>query len=308
MNDISTIEAPRHAAPALLATGARVQGIIPRDIDQVWRIAQMIHKADMAPKDFKSAEKVAVAILHGAEIGLPPMMALQRIAVINGRPSVWGEAVPGIALATGLVEDWMERVDGDGDLMVATCRVKRKGIKTPAEKTFSVADARKAGLWGKAGPWTQYSKRMLTMRARVAFRDLFADALGGLYIAEELIGVDEPRDITPARPIQVASSEPVSLPPTAPGQKDAPDAATPKDGEIIQAAGKRPLPPLANSQQETPDQMLAWIEAKLAGVKEPVDLADVWEAECLPKLEGAFPPDQEAANAIYRRHEKRLAS
>lgn len=304
MNEITTIDQPK--SPSLLASGGRVQGIIPRDIDQVWRIAQMIMKADMAPKDFKTPEKVAVAILHGAEIGLPPMMALQRIAVINGRPSVWGEAVPGIALATGLVEDWMERVDGEGDLMVATCRVKRKGIRTPAEKTFSVADAKKAGLWGKAGTWTQYSKRMLTMRARVAFRDLFADALGGLYIAEELIGVDEPKDITPIEPIRATSGEPTPLPPIAGPQKEAAEPP-PIEGETIQQTSKKPLPPLAKGQQETPDQVLAWIEVKLESVKEPADLADVWETECLPKLEGSFPPDREAANAIYRKHEKRLA-
>ena len=319
MNDISTIEAPRHAPTALVATGGRVQGIIPRDIDQVWRIAQMIHKADMAPKDFKTAEKVAVAILHGAEIGLPPMMALQRIAVINGRPSVWGEAVPGIALATGLVEDWVERVDGEGDHMVAMCRVKRKGIKTPAEKTFSVADARKAGLWGKAGPWTQYSKRMLTMRARVAFRDLFADALGGLYIAEELIGVDEPRDITPPKiePALVPSDgEKIALPPTIAERPQQAHVEQSLDGEIMPPKGLRPLPPLANKKPATPpkyvtpqnpEEMLAWIDKRLANISLPDNLADVWETECLPKTEGAFPPDCEAANAIYRKHEKRLA-
>lgn len=294
MNEITTIDnepKTRTQVPALVASGGRVQGIIPRDIDQVWRIAQMIHKADMAPKDFKSPEKVAVAILHGAEIGLPPMMALQRIAVINGRPSVWGEAVPGLALATGLVEDWVERIDGEGtEQMVATCRVKRKGIRTPAEKTFSVGDARKAGLWGKAGPWTQYSKRMLTMRARVAFRDLFADALGGLYIAEELIGVDEPKDITPhpAEPIrhieQSAASEP------APSKS-------------------KPLPPMVGQQEQqplNPEEVLASIKAILDAVTNADNLSDVWETSCLPKLDGAFPPDLKTAQGYYRAAEKRL--
>lgn len=50
-------------------------------------------------------------------------------------------------------------------------------------------------------PWYKYPKRMLQMRARVAFRDLFADAMGGLYIAEEVINGDEaePIDVTPAK-------------------------------------------------------------------------------------------------------------
>jgi hypothetical protein len=51
---------------------------------------------------------------------------------------------------------------------------------------FSVADAVRAGLWGKSGPWTQYPKRMLQLRARgFALRDAFPDVLKGLVTAEE---------------------------------------------------------------------------------------------------------------------------
>ena len=40
---------------------------------------------------------------------------------------------------------------------------------------------------GKQGPWTQYPKRMRQMRARAfALRDVFADILKGMPIAEEL--------------------------------------------------------------------------------------------------------------------------
>jgi hypothetical protein len=51
---------------------------------------------------------------------------------------------------------------------------------------FSVADAKRAGLWGKSGPWTQYPRRMLQLRARgFALRDAFPDVLKGLVTAEE---------------------------------------------------------------------------------------------------------------------------
>jgi hypothetical protein len=49
-----------------------------------------------------------------------------------------------------------------------------------------VADAKKAGLWGKAGPWSLYPSRMLSLRSRgFALRNTFADALRGLITAEE---------------------------------------------------------------------------------------------------------------------------
>jgi hypothetical protein len=63
--------------------------------------------------------------------------------------------------------------------------VKRKG-EPEYETTFSVEDAKQAGLWGKPGPWTQYRKRMQQMRARgFALRDKFAHLLMGLISAEE---------------------------------------------------------------------------------------------------------------------------
>ena len=54
-------------------------------------------------------------------------------------------------------------------------------------RTFSVGDAKAAGLWGKEGPWQSYYQRMLSARARTfALRDGFPDILKGLYTAEEL--------------------------------------------------------------------------------------------------------------------------
>jgi hypothetical protein len=126
--------------------------------------------------------------MHGAEIGLPPMQAVQKIAVVNGRPALWGDALPALLLSHGFRID--EHVSGDGDERAAVSVVTRpNGMKI--ERRFSVADAKVAGLWGKAGPWKQYPDRMLTMRARgFAARDGAADVLSGLYIAEEIQDLD----------------------------------------------------------------------------------------------------------------------
>lgn len=229
-------EADRVIGTALapLSAGAQPRAIVPTNIDEVWRISTILIKAGLAPKDFATPEKCSVAIMHGLEIGMPPMMALARIAVINGRPCVWGEAVVGIAIATGEVEDIVETISGEGDHMVATCRIKRKGIKSYTEASFSVADAKRAGLWDDRAkvkrrdrttgeykdvwndaPWHRYPKRMLKMRARVAFRDLFADAFSGLYIAEELIGGEETemRDVTPPEAQPEKKPEPAKAAP-----------------------------------------------------------------------------------------------
>lgn len=217
--------APEPRLPArapLQATGGRPLSIIPRTFEEAYRIGKAAVVAKWVPFGWKD-EMATMAIMHGAEVGLPPMMSLQKIAVINGRPSLWGDAVPAIALATGQLEDWEEGITGDGGEMAAFCRVKRRGIKTPMMVTFSVADAKLAGLWSPEplitkevwegdrnnrrkvkkdnqpndSPWHRHPKRMLQMRARRAFRDMFADAFSGLYLAEELMDEPAMRDVTP---------------------------------------------------------------------------------------------------------------
>ena len=162
------------------------RGLAPKDIDGVMRIANMVVRAGIAPRTLNTPEKVCMALAHGAEIGFTPMQSLQSLAVINGKVSVYGDALPALAMGSGLVTDFAEGIRGEGEEMEAWCRVARKGVKGIKEMTFSVEDAKVARVWGKQGPWTQYPKRMLQMRARsFALRDMFADVLGGISVAEE---------------------------------------------------------------------------------------------------------------------------
>ena len=163
------------------------RGLALQTMGEAMAFATMVAKSDFAPKDFKGKpESCLLAIQHGSEIGLSPMQSLQNIACINGRPAIWGDAALAVAMASPVCEYVRESIEGDGEQMVATCTAKRRGYETPTVARFSVADAKKAGLWGKSGPWTQYPKRMLQLRARgFALRDAFPDVLKGLVTAEE---------------------------------------------------------------------------------------------------------------------------
>jgi hypothetical protein len=180
--------------------GARPLAIVPQTLEAVWRLAQLITSAGMAPKGFEKAETCTVAILQGLEVGMTPMAALQSIAVVNGRPTVWGDGAIGLVRGSGLCEWIQEDMEGNGDSLTAVCQAKRKGDPKPAVGRFSVADAKRAGLWDKAGPWKQYPNRMLQMRARgFSLRDGFADVLKGLTLKEEADDGDM-RDVTPRDP------------------------------------------------------------------------------------------------------------
>lgn len=193
-------EETKQKMPALQAGGS-ARAIVPQDFDGAYRIANAVVMAGMAPRGLDTPEKATIAILHGLEVGMTPMAALQSIAIVNGRPTIWGDGALGLVQGSGLMEKHKEWLEGTGDTRKAFCVVKRKG--DPEEKVgeFSVADAKKANLWVKSGPWTQYPDRMLKMRARgFALRDGFADVLRGLSITEEVQDYQEMRDVTPTRP------------------------------------------------------------------------------------------------------------
>lgn len=173
------------------------RGLALTSLDDMWRFSGYALASGLAPKGFDRAETIFIAIQMGYEVGLPPMAALQNIAVINGRPSIWGDAVLAVCRASGNFDEsaWEETWEGQGDTLTAVCTAQRKGGK-PCVRKFGVADAKLAALWGKAGPWTQYPKRMLQMRARSwALRDTFGDALRGVSVAEEAMDMPA-RDIT----------------------------------------------------------------------------------------------------------------
>lgn len=148
-----------------------------------------------------------IAVQHGLEIGLAPMQALQSIAVINGKPALYGDA--GLALVTNHAdcEDVQESVSDEQ----AACTIKRRG-RTAVTRTFTKAMAMKAKLWTKAGPWTDYPTRMLQWRARWwAMRDTFPDALKGIAGVEEVSDIPEPK---PIKQVKLVMPENAAPPPS----------------------------------------------------------------------------------------------
>ena len=170
-----------------LSTQTQARGLALQSFDDAFRFAKMVSASEFAPKDFKGKpESCLLAIQHGSEVGLSPMQSLQSIAVINGRPTIWGDAALALVQSSQVCEYVREYTEGDGDGLVAVCEAKRRGYPQPTVSRFSMADAKRAGLAGKSGPWSQYPARMLALRARgFALRNAFADALRGLITAEE---------------------------------------------------------------------------------------------------------------------------
>lgn len=150
-------------------------------------VAEFLAKSSMVPKGMvgKPAD-LLIAMEMGLQVGIPMMQAIQDIAVINGKPCMYGDGL--LAVVQGHKDfEWIkEEHIGDGDNKEAHCTIKRRNHE-PHTVIFSVAAAKKANLWGKQGPWSQYPDRMMQMRARgFCIRDSFSDALRGIKTDEEV--------------------------------------------------------------------------------------------------------------------------
>lgn len=164
-----------------IVAGAQVAALVPQTLDEAFRVANAIAASGLAPRGLEKAEQIMVAIMAGAELGFAPFQSLQSFAVVNGRPTLWGDGLVALVRRNGcMIREWH-----DGD--TAFCEVTRPDTGETIVRQFSQADAIKASLAGKTGPWQQYPQRMRAMRARAwAVRDGCADMLRGFQVAEEV--------------------------------------------------------------------------------------------------------------------------
>jgi hypothetical protein len=188
---------------------------IIQGVDDAMALAGHLLKSGMLPKAITTPEAALVIILTAREIGIGPMMAFQKINVIQGKPTIAPELMLALARGRGLLEDM--KISNDGNKCTVT--IKRKG-NSPVTTSFSMDDARAQGLADKDN-WKRMPSIMLQWRAIAAScRIVFPDVIGGLYTPEELGAVvDEqgeviegqvteiPQSAQPEQPIQSTGSK-----------------------------------------------------------------------------------------------------
>ena len=255
--------------------------LTPRNMAEAMQFAEMVSVSSFCPKDFKGKPAdILVAVQWASEVGLSPYTAMQNMAVINGKPSLYGDGL--LAVITGHKEYVSHKEWREGDEAFCTIVRMRFGQKVETTRSFSLADAKQAGLTSK-GPWRSYPKRMLQMRARgFAARDSFPDALSGMVIKEEAEDYPtepgEPRDITdqvvvaPSNPMDatfggdVPESDPLGLPES--NAVNVSDAGVPENIDVAESA--------TEDDTDEGDER-AWEMNEESGIKE-YPTADQWMA------------------------------
>lgn len=186
-------------------------------LPQEWEFNAMERLATYAAQsglvsNLKPAQVIFI-ILKGYELNITPMQALADIHLVNGKPGLSVQLMISLANRSGMLSHF-DIPDADeafkaGKATVSATRKDRPD--SPISMTFTMEDAKKAGLSGKTGPWTQYPGQMLVNRAvSMVLRRIIPEALSGMYLTEELENTDH---VAPNITISEGLRE---LPPTKP--------------------------------------------------------------------------------------------
>jgi hypothetical protein len=193
---------------AKITVGER--GLKLTNLEDLTNLARLLMQSGFVPSSYRGIGDVLAAMSYGQELGMSPVQATQSLAIVNGRPCLWGDGMIALVRRSPVCE-WIheEIVDKRTAAAVditAVCRAKRKGDDHIHERRFSYEDAMRAELTGKP-TWKKHMPRMLQMRARSwCLRDVFADVLCGLQMGEEVQDYSE-LTVQPASKVRVSELE-----------------------------------------------------------------------------------------------------
>jgi hypothetical protein len=168
--------------------------IMPATLHDKMEMAEVFVKSNLMPRGLDKPEKVVIALEMGHELGLPPLIAIMNIAVINNKPTLKADMMVALALRSGKIEDirisFIGKEHENDENYGCRVTIKRKDIKTLFKATFTRRDAKIAGLSFKDN-WQKYERRMLKHRAMAfCIRDSLPEIFAGIYLPDELENIE----------------------------------------------------------------------------------------------------------------------
>lgn len=152
-------------------------------VSPAYELAEKIAGTEFVPSALRNKpDAVLAAILTGHELGIGPMQSLAKIHVIEGRPAMAAELMRALVLAGGH-DLWVI----ESNATRCTMGAKRAGSSREATFTWTMDDAKRAGLDGRQN-WRKYPRAMLLARCTSeVIRAVFPDVVSGVsYSTEEL--------------------------------------------------------------------------------------------------------------------------
>lgn len=166
-----------------------IRALVPRDFAEIWTLSERLADSALVPAAYrKRPHDIFMAIEYGMEIGIAPIQSLMSIHVIDGRPSMSAILIVGLIKASPLCK-YFVLVESTGSK--ATYRTLRAGDPEPTVMTYTIDQAKAAGLTGKRN-WQTDPEGMCRSRCASRLgRVVYPDVIGNMYPPDE---VEEMRD------------------------------------------------------------------------------------------------------------------
>lgn len=158
------------------------------------RMAGALSKSTMVPTTYQgNLPNCIIALEMATRLGASPLMVMQNLIVIHGRPSWSSQFIIAAINTCGRYSPLRFEMTGEGDKRTCTAWVIEKGSNDRLEgPTVSIQMAKDEGWYGKNGSkWKTMPELMLRYRA--------ASFFGRLYAPEMLMGIhsqDEVEEMT----------------------------------------------------------------------------------------------------------------
>jgi hypothetical protein len=169
-----------HREPVVSRSDDRFE---PRDTSDLIRIAQTLAASGYMPRGMQRPEAVFAVVMAGAELGFSTMTSIRTMHIVEGRVTLSADAMKAVVKRHPKCK-YFTLIESTPT--VATYEAMREGDPNPVRMSFTIEQARAAGLAGKDN-WKKYPDAMLRARCAAALaRDVFPDAVMGVYDPEEL--------------------------------------------------------------------------------------------------------------------------
>lgn len=171
--------------PFVAPTAGLAQIPAAQEFSALMEMADMLVKSQFLPKAINTGPKALAIILAGRELGMPPMLALRSIHIIEGKPVLAADSLLGAFKRAGgrakfgelsekRAELWLKHPNGDEHT-----------------ETFTWEMATKAQLINKDN-WKKFPQAMLRSRVITAgLKSLGWEPAAGVYDPEELESLSE---------------------------------------------------------------------------------------------------------------------
>lgn len=191
--ELSTIQPPQTAMQSYVFSTAQ-------SFESAQRMATALSKSNLVPKEYVGNMPNALVALEVAQrIGASPLMVMQNLYIVHGRPSWSSQFIIAAINSCGRFKPLRFDITGEGDDRTCIAWTEDNSGYRLESPPVSIAMAKKEGWYSKNGSkWQTMPELMLRYRSASFFGRLYApDVLMGMYSDDEVRDMPEMRDITP---------------------------------------------------------------------------------------------------------------